>query len=93
MEKTIADKEIYKRFSEHLNEAVKGHACPGNAVSDDIAKHDIDLLEDAKSKGAKFLCGGPEYVWSSFDYCDQRDGENGDLRGRVLWTISVPLHR
>lgn len=60
-ERVIVQRKIADDFIEKLIKVVE--TTPGGtAVSEKIAKNALDILQDAKDKGAKFLTGGPEFV-------------------------------
>lgn len=60
-ERVIVHRSVADKFIELLVKVVESTP-GGTAVSEGIAQHALDVLQDAKDKGAKFLYGGPEYA-------------------------------
>ncbi|KAF2098322.1 aldehyde dehydrogenase [Rhizodiscina lignyota] len=61
-ERVFVQASISEKFKKILAEAFKNAASPDEmAVSKGIAQHAVDVLEDAKAKGAEFLIGGTDF--------------------------------
>ena len=58
-ERIIVQRKVADEFIKKLVEVVESTP-GGTAVSEKIAQTALDILQDAKDKGAKFLTGGPE---------------------------------
>ncbi|KAF2736723.1 NAD-dependent aldehyde dehydrogenase [Polyplosphaeria fusca] len=61
-ERIIVHKSIYDNFTKKLAGAMSNIPKAGDAVTKQSANHAYEVLKDAEAKGAKFLCGGPEYI-------------------------------
>ena len=60
-ERVIVQRSVADEFIEKLVKVVESTP-GGTAVHEGIAQHALDVLQDAKDKGSKFLTGGPEYA-------------------------------
>jgi len=60
-ERIIVLRSVADEFLRLLVNVVE-NASGGTAVHAGIAEHALEVLQDAKDKGAKFLTGGPEYA-------------------------------
>ncbi|KAG8623103.1 hypothetical protein KVT40_008079 [Elsinoe batatas] len=58
-ERIIVMRKVAEEFLAKIKGVVESTDA-GSAVSEGIAKHAVDVLEDAKGKGCEFLTGGPE---------------------------------
>lgn len=63
-ERIIVQKTVSEKFLELLVAAVKSMP-GGTAVTEGIAQHAYEVLQDAKEKGVKFVYGGPEMASKS----------------------------
>lgn len=61
-ERIIVHKAIYDKFVKILTATFSQIPRAGDAVTKQSATHAYDVLKDAQDKGAKFLCGGLEYL-------------------------------
>ncbi|KAF2109817.1 Aldehyde/histidinol dehydrogenase, partial [Lophiotrema nucula] len=61
-ERILVHKSIYDAFIPLLVKAMNAIPSAGDAVTRQSAKHAYEVLQDAEAKGAKFLCGGLEYL-------------------------------
>jgi acyl-CoA reductase-like NAD-dependent aldehyde dehydrogenase len=63
-ERIIVQRDVAEEFTEALIRAVRALEAEdfaGTAVSEGIAKHALDVLQDAKAKGLKFIVGDATY--------------------------------
>jgi acyl-CoA reductase-like NAD-dependent aldehyde dehydrogenase len=63
-ERIIVQRSIAQKFTDALVTAVKNLAAQGvagTAVSESIAQHAYDVLQDAKSRGSRFIIGDAEW--------------------------------
>ena len=60
-ERVIVLRSVAERFIEKLVKVVE-QTPGGTAVHEGIASHAVEVLQDAKDKGSKFLTGAPEYA-------------------------------
>ena len=55
-------REVFEVFKEHLVQAFASFNSPNMAASAGFARHAYEVLQDARSHGAEFVYGGPEYL-------------------------------
>ena len=66
-ERIIVQKTVAEEFQRLLIEAVQSHSTNGAAVSQSIAQHAKDVLQDAQANGSTFLVGNGDWDTSFED--------------------------